>query len=66
MFYKDKYINDKMIWRKKAQLNICIAKDLAISFGGKKADYLKRLNRKLKRKIAVENALNTGCFRMAA
>ena len=35
----------------KAQLNLLIARDLAESFGGKEADYLKRLNRRLKREI---------------
>ena len=42
--------------REKAQLNICIAKDLAENFGGKKADYLKKLNRKLKMKTAIGSA----------
>jgi adenine deaminase len=32
----------------------CIAKDLTDSFGGKKADYLKRLNQKLRTKIAFD------------
>jgi hypothetical protein len=66
MFYKANVINSKMAWRKKARLNIYIAKDLANSFGGKKADYLKRLNQKLKRKIAVSNGLYSNHFRMAA
>jgi hypothetical protein len=44
----------KMSWRDKARLNICIAKDLADSFGGKKAEYLKRLNQKLRTKIAFD------------
>jgi hypothetical protein len=44
----------KMSWRDKAQLNICIAKDLADSFGGRKADYLIRLNQKLRMKITFE------------
>jgi hypothetical protein len=47
--------NSKMSLRDKARLNICIAKDLADSFGGSKADYLKRLNRKLKVK-SVDNS----------
>jgi len=46
----------KMSWRDKARLNICIAKDLADSFGGRKADYLIRLNRKLRMKIAIGSA----------
>ena len=44
----------KMSWRDKARLNICIAKDLADSFGGRKAEYLKRLNQKLRIKIAFD------------
>lgn len=35
----------------KARLNLWIARDLAESFGGKETDYLKRLNRRLKREI---------------
>jgi hypothetical protein len=46
-------INDRMSLRYKARLNICIARDLADSFGGKKADYLIRLNRKLRVKITL-------------
>ena len=45
--------NSKACIREKARLNICIAKDLADSFGGRKADYLARLNRKLRRQIAM-------------
>ncbi|MHC4458414.1 MAG: hypothetical protein ACYS0I_15265 [Planctomycetota bacterium] len=66
MFKKNYNLKNKMVWQKKARLNICIAKDLANSFGGKKADYLKRLNRKLKIKIAVSNDLYSDHFRMAA
>jgi len=47
----------KMSLRDKARLNICIAKDLADSFGGDKADYLKRLNQKLKAKIIFDPAI---------
>ena len=47
--------NSKASIRDKARLNICIAKDLADSFGGKKADYLKRLNRKLRMKIVCDS-----------
>jgi hypothetical protein len=47
-------LNNKVAWRKKAQANICIAKELAEIFGGGKADYLKRLNRKLRIKITAE------------
>ena len=45
-------LNNKIFWRKKAQTNICIAKELADIFGGTKADYLKKLNHRLKIKIA--------------
>jgi len=48
-------INRKASIRDKARLNVCIAKDLAESFGGSKADYLKRLNQKLKMRI-IDNA----------
>ena len=44
----------KMSWRDKARLNICIAKDLADSFGGRKAEYLKRLNQNLRMRIAFD------------
>jgi hypothetical protein len=47
--------NNRASWRKKARTNICIAKELADIFGGSKADYLKRLNRRLRIKIAAEN-----------
>ena len=59
-------INNKMAWRKKARLNICIARDLSNSFGGKKADYLKRLNRRLRAKITLNKDLYSKHFRMAA
>ena len=49
-------IKNKMSWREKARLNICIAKDLADNFGGKKADYLKKLNQKLRLKIVCDSA----------
>jgi len=48
-------LNDRMSLRDKARLNICIAKDLADSFGGTKADYLKRLNQKLRMKIVDDS-----------
>jgi hypothetical protein len=38
-------------FRDKARLNAWIARDLAEEFGGKKTDYLKRLNGKLKEEI---------------
>lgn len=46
--------SSKISWRDKARLNICIAKDLADSFGGRKEDYLKRLNRNLRMRIALD------------
>ena len=49
-------LNSKASIKEKARLNICIAKDLADSFGGSKADYLKRLNRKLRLKIVRDSA----------
>ena len=66
MFNRDNTINNKKAWRKKARLNVCIAQDLANSFGGKKADYLKRLNRKLRIKIAMDCTCNAHSFAMAA
>ena len=59
-------LNYKMPWRDKARLNICIAKDLADSFGGRKADYLIRLNRKLRMKITIASANFTNCMAKAA
>ncbi|MEE4603940.1 MAG: hypothetical protein V2J65_21840 [Desulfobacteraceae bacterium] len=44
----------KIFWKEKAQLNICIAKDLSDSFGGRKAEYLKRLNQNLRMRIAFD------------
>ena len=46
---------DRMSLRNKARLNICIAKDLAENFGGRKADYLIKLNRKLRMNIALSS-----------
>ena len=56
----------KMSLRDKARLNICIAKDLADSFGGREADYLIRLNRKLRMKITIDSENYTDCIAMAA
>jgi hypothetical protein len=56
----------RMSFRDKARLNICIAKDLADSFGGSKADYLKRLNHKLRIKIAIHSNRLTNCLAKAA
>jgi len=41
-------LNTRMSLREKVRLNICIAQDLADCFGGRKADYLIPLNKKLK------------------
>ena len=54
MFKVHLHPSSKMSWRDKARLNVCIAKDLADSFGGRKAEYLKRLNHKLRIKIAFD------------
>ena len=56
----------KMSWKEKARLNICIAKDLADSFGGRKSDYLIRLNRKLRIYIALTSVHLTNCLEKAA
>jgi len=47
-----------MSFREKAKLNVCIAKDLADNFGGKKVDYLKMLNQKLRAQIVANSSLN--------
>jgi hypothetical protein len=54
MFKVHLYPYSKMSWRDKARLNICIAKDLADSFGGRKTEYLKRLNQNLRKRIAFD------------
>jgi hypothetical protein len=59
-------LNSKASIKDKVRLNICIAKDLADSFGGRKADYLIRLNRKLRIKIAISSANFTDCIALAA
>jgi hypothetical protein len=59
-------INSKASIRNKARLNISIAKDLADSYGGRKADYLKSLNRKLRIKIAENSTHFTNCLAKAA
>ena len=53
---KAKYRTNKMSFREKARLNVCIAKDLADNFGGRKVDYLKMLNQKLKAQITVKSS----------
>lgn len=59
-------LNSKASIKDKARLNICIAKDLADSFGGRKADYLIRLNRKLRMNITIGSANFTDCLAIAA
>jgi len=53
---------DKMSFREKAKLNVCIAKDLAENFGGKKADYLKKLNQKLRAQSTFTSSLYYGSY----
>jgi hypothetical protein len=43
--------NKQIDFRAKARLNLSIAKDLSYCFGGREADYLKRLNGRLKKEI---------------
>ena len=56
----------KMSLRDKARLNICIAKDIADTFGGSKADYLKRLNQKLRNRIAAQSNSHNNYLAKAA
>ena len=56
----------KMSLRAKARLNICIAKDIADTFGGSKADYLKRLNQKLRNRSTAHSTRHTSCLAKAA
>ena len=51
-----------MSMRKKARLNVKVAKDLADSFGGSKSEYLKRLNRNLKVKRSAVSGFNSRHF----
>ena len=53
-------------FRDKARLNAWIARDLAEGFGGKKADYLKRLNGKLKQEIRRSSGNSPSCYVAAA
>ena len=46
-----------MSLREKARLNIWLAKDLAENFGGKKADYLKKLNQSLRKRIPTDSII---------
>jgi hypothetical protein len=55
-----------MSFREKARLNVCIAKDLAENFGGKKADYLKMLNQKLRAQIILSSPYHESYYAKAA
>ena len=66
MFCSSIPLNSKVSWRKNARANICIAKELADIFGGAKADYLKRLNCRLRMKIQAENVYDYDNFAKAA
>jgi hypothetical protein len=46
-----------MSLREKARLNVWLAKDLAENFGGRKADYLKKLNQSLKKRIPTGSSV---------
>lgn len=48
--YSKDWTNNMSI-REKARLNVWLAKDLAENFGGRKADYLKKLNQRLRTQI---------------
>lgn len=48
-------LNQRLSFRDKARLNACIARDLADSFGGNTADYLKPLNQKLRKEICLHS-----------
>lgn len=51
-----------MSLREKARLNVWLAKDLAENFGGKKADYLKKLNQKLRSEIIARPSICDGSY----
>jgi hypothetical protein len=51
MHASDRTGTNPVDFRAKARLNLSIARDLSSCFGGKESDYLKRLNRKLKKEI---------------
>jgi hypothetical protein len=53
---------NKMSLREKARLNVWLAKDLAENFGGKKADYLKKLNQKLRSEIIARPSICDGSY----
>ncbi len=47
------HFSDAGALREKARLNASIARDLADSFGGDMADYLKRLNKHLRKRTSA-------------
>jgi hypothetical protein len=66
MFTSNIPLNSKATWRKKAQTNICMAKELVDIFGGSKADYLKKLNHRLRMRIAENYGYYSSPFAKAA
>jgi hypothetical protein len=55
-----------MSLREKARLNVRLAKDLAENFGGKKADYLKKLNQSLRKQIPTDSKIYGRYYAKAA
>jgi hypothetical protein len=51
MFNSELTSSEQRAFREKARLNAWISRDLAEGFGGRKVDYLKRLNGRLKEEI---------------
>ncbi len=66
MFTASLPVSKQKAFRDKARLNAWIAQDLAEGFGGKKADYLKRLNGRLKAEINRCRKPAPFCFAQAA
>lgn len=55
-----------MSLREKARLNVWLAKDLAENFGGRKADYLKKLNQNLRKRIPTDPSIYERYYAKAA
>ncbi len=51
-----------MTLKERARLNVWIAKDLAENFGGKKSEYLKKLNQKLRTRIPVNSSIEKSSY----
>ena len=66
MLSSDIPLNNKIFWRKKAQTNIYMAKELADIFGGAKVDYLKKLNHRLRTKIVDNYRYYSNAYENAA